>query len=80
MKLQGTYKLECGLEIINPTLEIVEIRQHPTLNVCYVDIRLSVQDCIFATTISGYTFEGENYTEQEIGSWVLNKIEEYRHE
>jgi hypothetical protein len=77
MELKGTFELENGITIVDPNLEITEIKQSNQQGVCFVNFELSVVNAIAKLSFI-YHFKNEDPNEDKIFDWVLNQLKTYR--
>jgi hypothetical protein len=77
MELKGTFELENGITIVDPNLEITEIKQSNQQGVCFVNFELSVVNAIAKLSFI-YHFDGIEPNEKDTMDWVLSQIETYK--
>jgi len=71
------YKFEnWNVEIIDPTVEVVNVIDSINLKSCSVAIKLVTENAIFGVTLDGFTYE-ENWTDQEVRDWVEIELKKY---
>ncbi len=67
-----TYKFsQFNVEIINPTVEVVNVADAINQKTCSVDVLLTTDSAIFGVSFSGFTYT-ETWTDEEIILWVNN--------
>ena len=72
-----TYKFDnWNVEIINPTIEVVNVIDSINLKTCSVAIRLVTENAIFGVNLNGFTYE-ETWTDQEVRDWVAIELQKY---
>lgn len=72
-----TYKFEnWNVEIINPTVEVVNVIDSINLKSCSVAIRLVAENAIFGVTLDGFTYD-ITWDDDEIKAWVEIELEKY---
>jgi hypothetical protein len=77
MKLTGNFELENGITIVDPNLEITEIKQSNQQGVCFVNFELSVVNAVVILSFI-YHFEGIEPNDKDARDWVLSQIETYK--
>jgi hypothetical protein len=72
-----TYKFEnWNVEIIDPTVEVVNVIDSINLKTCSVAIRLVTENAIFGVTLDGFTYD-ITWDDYEIKAWVVIELEKY---
>lgn len=70
----ATYKFEqFNLEIINPTVEVVNVTDAINQKTCSVDVLLTTDTAEFGVNLQGFTYVN-TWTDEEIILWV-NDVE-----
>jgi hypothetical protein len=70
----ATYKFEqFNVEIINPTVEVVNVADAINQKTCSVDVVLTTDTATFGINLQGFTY-AETWTDEEIILWV-NDVE-----
>lgn len=70
----ATYKFsQFNVEIINPTVEVVNVADAINQKTCSVDIVLTTDSAEFGVNLQGFTYT-ETWTDEEIILWV-NTVE-----
>jgi hypothetical protein len=70
----ATYKFEqFNVEIVNPTVEVVNVADAINLKTCSVDVVLTTDTATFGVNLQGFTY-AETWTDEEIILWV-NDVE-----
>jgi hypothetical protein len=70
----ATYKFEqFNVEIINPTVEVVNVADAINEKTCSVDVVLTTDTATFGVNLQGFTY-AETWTDEEIILWV-NDVE-----
>ena len=75
MNLTGTFELENGVTIINPTFEIKEIKETSQVGVAFVNLQLSVTNARVAIS---FIYHYDTLDETKAFDWVLSQIETYK--
>jgi hypothetical protein len=72
-----TYKFEqFNVEIINPTVEVVNVIDNINTKVCNVDILLTTDTAQFGLTLNGFTYE-ETWDDADVINWVGIELQNY---
>jgi hypothetical protein len=70
----ATYKFEqFNVEIVNPTVEVVNVADAINAKTCSVDVVLTTDTSTFGVNLQGFTYT-ETWTDEEIILWV-NDVE-----
>jgi hypothetical protein len=70
----ATYKFEqFNVEIVNPTIEVVNVADAINAKTCSVDVVLTTDTATFGVNLQGFTY-AETWTDEEIILWV-NDVE-----
>jgi len=70
----ATYKFEqFNVEIVNPTVEVVNVTDAINAKTCSVDVVLTTDTATFGINLQGFTY-AETWTDEEIILWV-NDVE-----
>jgi hypothetical protein len=70
----ATYKFEqFNVEIVNPTVEVVNVADAINAKTCSVDVVLTTDTATFGINLQGFTY-AETWTDEEIILWV-NDVE-----
>jgi hypothetical protein len=70
----ATYKFEqFNVEIVNPTVEVVNVADAINEKTCSVDVVLTTDTATFGVNLQGFTYV-EAWTDEEIILWV-NDVE-----
>jgi hypothetical protein len=70
----ATYKFEqFNVEIVNPTVEVVNVADAINAKTCSVDVVLATDTATFGVNLQGFTY-AETWTDEEIILWV-NDVE-----
>jgi hypothetical protein len=70
----ATYKFEqFNVEIVNPTVKVVNVLDAINLKTCSVDVVLTTDSATFGVNLQGFTY-AETWTDEEIIIWV-NDVE-----
>ena len=70
----ATYKFEqFNVEIVNPTVEVVNVADAINQKTCCVDVVLTTDTATFGVNLQGFTY-AETWTDEEIILWV-NDVE-----
>jgi hypothetical protein len=70
----ATYKFEqFNVEIVNPTVEVVNVADAINAKTCSVDVVLTTDTATFGVNLQGFTY-AETWTDEEIILWV-NDVE-----
>jgi hypothetical protein len=70
----ATYKFEqFNVEIVNPTVEVVNVADAINEKTCSVDVVLTTDTATFGINLQGFTYL-ETWTDEEIILWV-NDVE-----
>jgi len=66
----ATYKFEqFNVEIVNPTVKVVNVLDAINLKTCSVDVVLTTDSATFGVNLQGFTY-AETWTDEEIIIWV----------
>lgn len=72
-----TYKFEnWNVEIVNPTVEVINVIDNINTKVCNVDILLTTDTAQFGVTLNGFTYS-LTWDDQEVRDWVAIELEKY---
>jgi hypothetical protein len=70
----ATYKFEqFNVEIVNPTVEVVNVADAINAKTCSVDVVLTTDTATFGVNLQGFTY-AETWTDEEVILWV-NDVE-----
>jgi hypothetical protein len=70
----ATYKFEqFNVEIVNPTVEVVNVADAINAKTCSVDVVLTTDSAEFGVNLQGFNYT-DNWTDEEIILWV-NDVE-----
>jgi hypothetical protein len=70
----ATYKFEqFNVEIVNPTVDVVNVTDAINEKTCSVDVVLTTDTATFGVNLQGFTY-AETWTDEEIILWV-NDVE-----
>jgi hypothetical protein len=70
----ATYRFEqFNVEIVNPTVEVVNVLDAINEKTCSVDVVLTTDTATFGVNLQGFTY-AETWTDEEIILWV-NDVE-----
>ena len=71
------YKFEqFNVEIINPTIEVVNVIDNINTKTCNVDVLLTTDSAQFGVTLNGFTYS-LTWDDQEVIDWVTIELEKY---
>ena len=65
-----------NVEIINPTVEVVNVIDNINTKVCNVDILLTTDTAQFGLTLNGFTYE-ETWDDADVINWVGIELQNY---
>ena len=72
-----TYKFEqFNVEIINPTVEVVNVIDNINTKTCNVDVLLTTDTAEFGVTLNGFTYL-ETWDDADIINWVGIELQNY---
>ena len=72
-----TYKFEqFNVEIINPTVEVVNVIDNINTKVCNVDVLLTTDTAEFGVTLNGFTYL-ETWDDADVINWVGVELQKY---
>lgn len=72
-----TYKFEqFNVEIVNPTVEVVNVIDNINTKICNVDILLTTDTAEFGVTLNGFTYL-ETWDDADIINWVGIELQNY---
>jgi hypothetical protein len=72
-----TYKFEqFNVEIINPTVEVINVIDNINTKTCNVDILLTTDTAQFGVTLNGFTYL-ETWDDADIINWVGVELQNY---
>ena len=72
-----TYKFEqFNIEIINPTIEVINVMDNINTKTCSVDILLTTDTAKFGVNLQGFTYE-ETWDDADIINWVGIELQKY---
>jgi hypothetical protein len=72
-----TYKFEqFNVEIINPTVEVVNVIDNINTKTCNVDVLLTTDTAQFGVTLNGFTYE-ITWDDDEVKAWVEIELQKY---
>lgn len=72
-----TYKFEqFNVEIINPTVEVVNVIDNINTKVCNVDVLLTTDTAEFGVTLNGFTYV-ETWDDADVINWVGVELQNY---
>ena len=72
-----TYKFEqFNVEIINPTVEVVNVIDNINTKTCNVDVLLTTDTAEFGVTLNGFTYV-ETWDDADVINWVGVELQNY---
>jgi hypothetical protein len=72
-----TYKFEqFNVEIIDPTVEVINVIDNINTKTCNVDVLLTTDTAQFGVTLNGFTYE-ITWNDDEVKAWVEIELEKY---
>jgi len=72
-----TYKFEqFNVEIINPTVEVVNVIDNINTKTCNVDVLLTTDTAEFGVTLNGFTYL-ETWDDADVVNWVGIELQNY---
>jgi hypothetical protein len=72
-----TYKFEqFNVEIINPTVEVVNVIDNINTKTCNVDVLLTTDTAQFGVTLNGFTYL-ETWDDADVVNWVGIELQKY---
>lgn len=72
-----TYKFEqFNVEIINPTVEVVNVIDNINTKTCNVDVLLTTDTAEFGVTLNGFTYL-ETWDDADVVNWVSIELQNY---
>jgi hypothetical protein len=72
-----TYKFEqFNVEIINPTVEVVNVIDNINTKTCNVDVLLTTDTAEFGVTLNGFTYL-ETWDDADVINWVGIELQKY---
>lgn len=72
-----TYKFEqFNVEIINPTVEVINVIDNINTKTCNVDVLLTTDTAQFGVTLDGFTYL-ETWDDADIINWVGVELQNY---
>jgi hypothetical protein len=72
-----TYKFEqFNVEIINPTVEVINVIDNINTKTCNVDVLLTTDTAQFGVTLDGFTYL-ETWDDADIINWVGIELQNY---
>ncbi len=72
-----TYKFEqFNVEIINPTVEVVNVIDNINTKTCNVDVLLTTDTAEFGVTLNGFTYL-ETWDDADVVNWVGIELQKY---
>lgn len=72
-----TYKFEqWNVEIVNPTVQVVNVNDSINEKTCNVDIKLVTENAIFGVTLNGFTYS-LTWDDADIETWVSEELKKY---
>ena len=71
------YKFEnWNVEIVNPTVEVVNVIDNINTKTCNVDVLLITDSAKFGVTLNGFTYS-ETWDDAEVIDWVGTELQNY---
>lgn len=72
-----TYKFkQFNVEIINPTVEVVNVIDNINTKTCNVDVLLTTDTAEFGVTLNGFTYL-ETWDDADVVNWVGIELQKY---
>ena len=72
-----TYKFEqFNVEIINPTVEVINVIDNINTKTCNVDVLLTTDNAEFGVTLDGFTYL-ETWDDADVINWVGVELQKY---
>lgn len=72
-----TYKFEqFNVEIINPTVEVINVIDNINTKICNVDVLLTTDTAKFGVTLDGFTYL-ETWDDADVVNWVGVELQKY---
>lgn len=72
-----TYKFEqFNVEIINPTVEVINVIDNINTKTCNVDVLLTTDNAKFGVTLDGFTYL-ETWDDADVINWVGVELQKY---
>ena len=72
-----TYKFEqFNVEIINPTVEVINVIDNINTKTCNVDVLLTTDSAEFGVTLNGFTYL-ETWDDADVINWVGVELQNY---
>lgn len=72
-----TYKFEqFNVEIINPTVEVINVIDNINTKTCNVDVLLTTDNAEFGVTLNGFTYL-ETWDDADVVNWVGIELQNY---
>ena len=72
-----TYKFEqFNVEIINPTVEVVNVIDNINTKTCNVEVLLTTDTAEFGVTLNGFTYL-ETWDDADVVNWVGIELQNY---
>lgn len=72
-----TYKFEqFNVEIVNPTVEVVNVIDNINTKICNVDILLTTDTAQFGVNLNGFTYL-ETWNDADVINWVGVELQNY---
>jgi hypothetical protein len=72
-----TYKFEqFNVEIINPTVEVINVIDNINTKTCNVDVLLTTDTAQFGVTLDGFTYL-ETWDDADVINWVGIELQKY---
>lgn len=72
-----TYKFEqFNVEIINPTVEVMNVIDNINTKTCNVDVLLTTDSAEFGVTLNGFTYL-ETWDDADVINWVGIELQKY---
>jgi hypothetical protein len=73
----ATYKFpQFNVEIINPTIEVVNVADAIKAKTCSVDVLLSTPQSYFGVTLEGFTYVSD-WNDAEVEVWTMVELSKY---
>jgi hypothetical protein len=72
-----TYKFDqFNVEIVNPTIEVLNVIDTIALRTCNVEVLLSTDTANFGVSLSGFTYVTD-WNDEEVELWTLTELSKY---
>jgi hypothetical protein len=72
-----TYKFDqFNVEIVNPTIEVLNVIDTIALRTCNVEVLLSTDTANFGISLSGFTYVTD-WNDEEVELWSLTELSKY---